>query len=270
MAIDVLICDDSAVMRSMVKRALQMTGMSIGDIQFAEHGDVALASLREREYDLLLLDVNMPVRDGVSTLFEIRNTLGVTGMPVVCVTSEGSIEKRDALTQLGASIVSKPFTAEQLVAGIQQHYEVDMEWQTALTKQVHQVFETMLFAVSEGESEASDSLEQGRAVKFNSEIAGASPCEHGYLWVSLSPACAKEMIGLMIGDPDPTAGTIEDGVSEIANVIVGHLFLEHAADQGQQLGSPIAMARPDKQATLAEVSMSFDSGVAHVILSVAA
>ncbi len=118
MAIDVLICDDSAVMRSMVKRALTMTGLSIGEVTFAENGEVALDKLRERPYDLLLLDVNMPVRDGLSTLTELRETLGIKRMPVVSVTSEGSIEKRDALIEQRASIVKKPFTAEQLVDGI--------------------------------------------------------------------------------------------------------------------------------------------------------
>ncbi len=116
MAIDVLICDDSAVMRSMVKRALEMTGLSIRSVEFAKHGDDALAKLQESSYDLLLLDVNMPVRDGVSALVEIRER-GI-GMSVVAVTCEGSDEKRAKLRSLCASIVSKPFTAEQLVDGI--------------------------------------------------------------------------------------------------------------------------------------------------------
>ena len=118
MAIDVLICDDSAVMRNMVKRALNMTGLAIGSVDFAEHGDAALDKVQERTYDLLLLDVNMPVRDGVSALAEIRRREDGHGISVVAVTSEGSDEKRQALRSLRASIVSKPFTAEQLVDGI--------------------------------------------------------------------------------------------------------------------------------------------------------
>lgn len=118
MAIDVLICDDSAVMRNMVKRALNMTGLSIGSVDFAKHGDDALEKVAQSTYDLLLLDVNMPVRDGVSALTEIRKNEDGHGLSVVAVTSEGSDEKRAMLRSLGASIVSKPFTAEQLVDGI--------------------------------------------------------------------------------------------------------------------------------------------------------
>ncbi|MFK8000452.1 MAG: response regulator [Polyangiales bacterium] len=118
MAIDVLICDDSAVMRNMVKRALNMTGLAIGNVDFANHGDDAIEKVSGRSYDLLLLDVNMPVRDGVSALTEIRRAEEGHGISVVAVTSEGSDEKRQALRDLRASIVSKPFTAEQLVDGI--------------------------------------------------------------------------------------------------------------------------------------------------------
>ena len=128
MAINVLICDDSTVMRSMVKRALQMTGLSIGTVEFAEHGGVALECLEKSDFDLLLLDVNMPVLDGLSALRRIRECAATKRMAVVAVTSEGSEEKRNALRQLRASVIAKPFTAELLVDGIleamRNYYEV--------------------------------------------------------------------------------------------------------------------------------------------------
>ena len=142
-----------------------------------------------------------------------------------------------------------------------------MEWQTALSSQVVRVFETMLFAVSDGSDPRSEELADGFAVAFESPVKTALPCERGHLWVSLSEPCARDLIGAMVGDDDPNPESLRDGVSEIANVIVGQLFLENAPNEGHQLSAPVPMRRPDPEHTLAEVSMSFDSGVAHVVLS---
>ncbi len=118
MGMNVLICDDSQVMRRMEARAMKMTGIQLGRIEQVTNGLEALEKLAIDEIDLLLLDVNMPELDGVSTLERIRGEMGMSKLIVVAVTSEGGKERLEALTSMEASIVRKPFTAERLVDGI--------------------------------------------------------------------------------------------------------------------------------------------------------
>lgn len=118
MGLRVLVCDDSKVMRSMESRALKMAGLAIERIDQAPHGKAAIECVEQAPYDLLLLDVNMPVMGGIDALRAIRARPESKDLLVVAITSEGDEERLGALGELGASIVRKPFTAETIVDGI--------------------------------------------------------------------------------------------------------------------------------------------------------
>ncbi len=145
-----------------------------------------------------------------------------------------------------------------------------MEWQNQLKQQVLQVFETMLFAIPDEDDESPCVAKTGFAVRFTSPDPAAPPCPDGHLWVGLDEACARDMVSNMLGDFDPSADSIRDGVAEIANVIVGQLFRECAPDAGHDLGTPVAMERPGKDVVVAELDLTFDSGRAAVVISKAA
>ena len=72
MALRVLVVDDSAVMRSMVVKVLHMTGLPIVEIREAENGKAGLDALEEGGIDLALVDINMPVMDGLTMLEKLR------------------------------------------------------------------------------------------------------------------------------------------------------------------------------------------------------
>jgi two-component system chemotaxis response regulator CheY len=62
MALNVLIVDDSAAMRSIIQKTLHLSGLEIENVYQAKNGQEALDLLEENWVDLALVDINMPVR----------------------------------------------------------------------------------------------------------------------------------------------------------------------------------------------------------------
>lgn len=120
MAYNVLVVDDSRIMRDMVARAVSMSGLDIAAVDTACDGRDALAKLRASWFDLVLLDVNMPVMTGEQFLVALRADLGLRDTLVVVVSTESSLPRIARLRGLGAGFVHKPFRPEELVAAVQQ------------------------------------------------------------------------------------------------------------------------------------------------------
>jgi two-component system chemotaxis response regulator CheY len=119
MAFDLLIVDDSAVMRAVIARVARLSGVPLGELREAANGAEGLARLRERPADLVLLDVNMPVMDGEEMLRRLRADPDTARLPVIVVSTEGSDTRVHALEALGdVAFVHKPFTPEELRATI--------------------------------------------------------------------------------------------------------------------------------------------------------
>jgi two-component system, chemotaxis family, chemotaxis protein CheY len=118
MALNVLLVDDSAVMRAMLLKTLGMTGVPIGAVHHASNGAEGLAVLEQHWVDLLLLDISMPVMRGDEMLERVRALPELADLPVIVVSSESSAQRRDQMRALGAVFVHKPFTPEELRAVI--------------------------------------------------------------------------------------------------------------------------------------------------------
>jgi two-component system, chemotaxis family, chemotaxis protein CheY len=114
MALNVLLVDDSAVMRAMVLKTLHMSGVPLGDVHQAGNGEEGLALLQEHWIDLVMLDISMPVMRGDEMLERLRADADFAALPVIVVSSERSGQRLDHLRELGAEFVAKPFSPEQL------------------------------------------------------------------------------------------------------------------------------------------------------------
>jgi two-component system chemotaxis response regulator CheY len=114
MSLNVLIVDDSAVMRSMVLRTLQMTDLPLGDVYEAGDGQEGLAMLGDRRIDLAIVDINMPVMDGEEMIQRARENADTAGIPIMIISTEGSQTRISRLIQSGVRFVQKPFTPEIL------------------------------------------------------------------------------------------------------------------------------------------------------------
>jgi two-component system, chemotaxis family, chemotaxis protein CheY len=114
MHFNVLVVDDSAVMRAMIVRTLRVSGLPLGDVHEAADGAQALARVREAWVDLMLLDINMPVMNGEEVLEHLRADPETADLKIIVVSTEGSDTRIARLAAQGVAFVHKPFTPEQL------------------------------------------------------------------------------------------------------------------------------------------------------------
>ena len=115
MSRNVLIVDDSAVMRKIVMRALRQADIGVEQVYEAGDGGEALEVLAKQHVDLILSDVNMPNVDGFEFVRRARSQTPPIDVPIVMVTTEGSEDRvKEALSSGVQGYVVKPFTADDL------------------------------------------------------------------------------------------------------------------------------------------------------------
>ena len=110
-SIRVLVVDDFATMRRIVKGVLKQLGFS--DIVEAEDGSAALAELKKDPVGLIVSDWNMPKMSGLDLLKAVRSDATLKTIPFVMVTAEGQKENVIEAVKAGVSnYIMKPFTPE--------------------------------------------------------------------------------------------------------------------------------------------------------------
>ncbi|MBT8357163.1 MAG: response regulator [Deltaproteobacteria bacterium] len=112
MALNILIVDDSAVMRKMIIKTLGMCGLPIGEIKQAANGREGLKELGKSWIDLVILDINMPVMNGEEMIDEMQKAPDTRDIPVIVISTEGSSTRIDRLKEKHAKFIQKPFTPE--------------------------------------------------------------------------------------------------------------------------------------------------------------
>ena len=113
--LSVLIADDSLVMRRMVARSLELSGVPPHELREACNGAEALGILREAYVDIVLCDLHMPVMDGLELVKTLGSDPATADVPVVIVSSERSPGLIAELEDLGVrGYLRKPFQPEAL------------------------------------------------------------------------------------------------------------------------------------------------------------
>jgi DNA-binding NtrC family response regulator len=115
----ILVVDDESEIREGLELLLKTEGYSVSS---AETGQSGLLRLGERPFDLLLLDVSLPDRNGIDMLKEIRRH--DPSLPIVLITAYGSIEMARAAFKSGAmDYITKPWSNDELLAQVAQAVE---------------------------------------------------------------------------------------------------------------------------------------------------
>jgi DNA-binding response OmpR family regulator len=110
----ILIAEDERGISSFLEQGLQAAGYAPTVV---EDGSSALIWARSGEFDLLVLDLGLPTRDGLSVLEELRGMRN--RMPVIILTARSGLDDTVAGLDLGADdYVTKPFRFEELLARI--------------------------------------------------------------------------------------------------------------------------------------------------------
>jgi two-component system chemotaxis response regulator CheY len=117
MPYNVLIVDDSAIMRTLIRKILVFSGFKMGESFEGAHGREALEILASHRIDLILSDLNMPVMDGAALVKALQADTRQAHIPVVLISTEGRPDILEPLLQQGVrGYIQKPFRPEAIRA----------------------------------------------------------------------------------------------------------------------------------------------------------
>lgn len=115
MALNIMIVDDSPLMRAFIRKVVGLTGLDVAQFREASDGEDALRGLRTHGVDLVLTDINMPRMNGEELVRRMENDESLRNIPVIVVSTDSSCNRVEQMLALGArGYVSKPFRPEQL------------------------------------------------------------------------------------------------------------------------------------------------------------
>jgi len=112
---DVLIADDSEFMRNLLREILEEDHTIVGE---AENGVEAVEVFKETQPDLVMMDIVMPIRDGIEATNKIKTQHPESN--VIMCTSVGQEEKMKEAVKAGADgYITKPFQKPSVIEAIQ-------------------------------------------------------------------------------------------------------------------------------------------------------
>ena len=116
----ILVADDDSQIRQILRLYLENAGFTVLD---AENGVAALLLFQQSHPDLVILDIMMPVLDGLETARQIRN---LAATPIILLTARGAVDDRVRGLDDGADdYITKPFAMAELLARIRAIHRRD-------------------------------------------------------------------------------------------------------------------------------------------------
>ena len=115
----ILVVDDDAMNREVAEMTLQVTGLQV---DVAEDGSQAIHMAAGRSYAAILMDVQMPVIDGLMATQRIRSLPRCAAVPIIAMTANAFTEDRERCLAAGMNdFLVKPFDPQHL-------YEILLKW----------------------------------------------------------------------------------------------------------------------------------------------
>ena len=117
----ILVVDDSAINLEVARRILESEGAIVSE---CGNGEAAVERLRAgpSDFDVVLMDVQMPVMDGNEATRTVRNQLGLTALPIIALTAGALLAERQRSLDAGMdAFLSKPLDPQALIDTVRQH-----------------------------------------------------------------------------------------------------------------------------------------------------
>ena len=109
-----LLVEDDEINQQVARELLESYGIKV---VVAENGEEAIALLREEQFDCVLMDIQMPVMDGVSATREIRKNPQFSKLPIIALTANVMVSEQNEFLSAGMNDhIGKPIDPDQLIA----------------------------------------------------------------------------------------------------------------------------------------------------------
>ncbi|MBV1911017.1 MAG: response regulator [Kangiellaceae bacterium] len=115
----VLLVDDNDVNLMVARTMLQRAGILV---ETAENGAIAIEQIQTTQFDAVLMDIQMPVMDGLQATIYIRNTLQITSIPIIALSAnqmESDIQKSFEAGMVAH--LGKPIGSDLLLETLEYH-----------------------------------------------------------------------------------------------------------------------------------------------------
>lgn len=120
MKVNVLIVEDEKPIRLLIKKTLIESDLDICEIFEAENGKEGIELMNNHTIHLLLVDIYMPVMDGLEMLDYVMSSPELKEIPAIVVSTENDEKRIDAIIRKGLGFVHKPFTKKLLKSEIKK------------------------------------------------------------------------------------------------------------------------------------------------------
>jgi two-component system, cell cycle response regulator DivK len=116
----VLIAEDSSVIQNLTKKILQFQNF---EIHSAKNGQKVIEMIKNEKFDIILMDINMPIMDGMECAKHIRSQEGeISKIPIVAITGNAKNYSEDQFKDAGIDeILYKPLDFDVLVEVVKKH-----------------------------------------------------------------------------------------------------------------------------------------------------
>ncbi|RXF03696.1 PAS domain-containing sensor histidine kinase [Pseudoalteromonas phenolica] len=118
-SLKVLVAEDNIANQFVIKAILEKRNYTV---EIVNHGQEAIEALSNGEYDLILMDMMMPIMDGVSAAKAIRAELGLQNIPIIALTANAGLKDKEKCLDAGMNdVLTKPLDSRLLDSKIKQH-----------------------------------------------------------------------------------------------------------------------------------------------------
>ena len=144
----VLVVEDEKKAASFIRKALQEEGMAV---DILHNGSDALSAVQTTRFDVVVLDIMLPGRDGLSVVRQMRQRANAT--PVLLVTARGEVSERvDGLNAGADDYLCKPFALAELVARVRALGRRTTETKSAVLRIGNLTLDTLTRIAKRGET----------------------------------------------------------------------------------------------------------------------
>jgi len=117
--IKIIVAEDNQMNQLLIKTIIALQGYTCF---IADNGKIAIEELEKNDYDIILMDIMMPIMDGFTAAKYIREKLGNQTIPIIAVTADVTANIKEKCKDAGMNdYISKPYNGDKLIEMIQNY-----------------------------------------------------------------------------------------------------------------------------------------------------